>query len=213
MKPEKKIIEKKFTAWTMEELEKTFNLIETEENKNLNNWINNNIEISDLENELLNKYKKNIKENVRRWNERELSTDFIGPMMALVNFNTNNFRFFAEREISAVLNNYKIFGKPDGIIATGKWSPEKPLFFMSEYKKEQNPKGWPDAQNIAAMLVAQKLNEEKIPIYGAYIVGRNWFFMILEENNYSISNSFNATTNDIFKIIKILKHLKIILTK
>lgn len=48
---------------------------------------------------------------------------------------------------------------------------------------------------------------DKEPIYGAYIRGRNWFFMALEGNNFAISEQFNATKNEIFDIFRILNRL------
>lgn len=45
-------------------------------------------------------------------------------------------------------------------------------------------------------------------MYGAYVIGRDWYFMTLIEKEYCISQDFSAVTNDIFIILKVLKSLK-----
>ncbi len=214
---DKKNIKKIFTGWSMNELEKAFGLKRTFKNKNLEKLLNNNVELNNFENQSVKYYKKLLSENVYHYNEAELITKFIGPMISLVNFDTPDFSYFAERDISAVIGNYEMSGRTDGMIATGQWEPEIPFFFISEYKREVEPRKNPMAQNLAEMIVAQKINNNKFPVYGAYVVGRNWFFMILEDKTYTVSDAYIATKNDIFDIFKILKNLKIaiieILTK
>ena len=45
--------------------------------------------------------------------------------------------------------------------------------------------GTPDAQALAAMLVAQELNSHDKPIYGLYVVGLIWNFIVLKLQIYS----------------------------
>ncbi len=212
MEKEKKI-KKNFTAWDMEELEEAFDLTELNSNKHLHNLLNTEIELSDFENQNLKYYLKMSTNKMKQWNETELITKFIGPMISLVNFDTPDFNYFAERYISAIVGDYEMLGRADGMIATGKWKPKIPFFFISEYKKEVEPRRNPMAQNLAEMIVAQKLNNNKCPVYGAYVVGKQWHFMILEDKTYTISRAFDATRNDIFDIFKILKNLKITITE
>jgi hypothetical protein len=62
------------------------------------------------------------------------------------------------------------------------------------------------------MLVGQKLNATAHPIYGCYVVGREWFFMVLQEKRYAISNGHNALqTAELEEILRILKALKLII--
>ena len=42
-----------------------------------------------------------------------------------------------------------------------------------------DPNGDPAGQTLAAMLVAQVLNQHQQTIYGAYVVGSDWNFMVL----------------------------------
>ena len=57
MEKEKKI-KKVFTAWGMDELEEEFDLKRTIENKNLEKLLNDNIDISDFENQIIKYYQK-----------------------------------------------------------------------------------------------------------------------------------------------------------
>ena len=67
----------------------------------------------------------------------------------------------------------------------------KSYFTFQEYKKERDPNGDPAEQALAAMLVGQALNETKQPIYGCYIVGRDWCFMTLLGRGYAISKGYD----------------------
>jgi hypothetical protein len=64
------------------------------------------------------------------------------------------------------------------------------------------------------MLVGQSLNDDPSkPIYGCYVNGRDWYFMVLLGKEYSISQDYSATTDDIFKVFATLKALKEIVTE
>jgi hypothetical protein len=63
------------------------------------------------------------------------------------------------------------------------------------------------------MLVAQRLNStdeaNQKPVFGSYIIGRNWCFMALVGNEYAISTDFSGANAEIFDIFRILKSLGI----
>ncbi len=72
-----------------------------------------------------------------------------------------------------------------------------------------DPKGDPAGQALAAMLAAQDVNEHRRPIYGCYVVGDMWRFMLLQERAYCLSDSYSETGGDgVFEIFRILKALK-----
>jgi hypothetical protein len=59
------------------------------------------------------------------------------------------------------------------------------------------------------MLSTQSLNKLERPLYGAYIIGKFWQFVVLEHKKYAVSASFDATDiQDLFKIFSILKRCK-----
>lgn len=57
------------------------------------------------------------------------------------------------------------------------------------------------------MLAVQQLNHDDSPIYGCYVIGRDWYFMVLENKQYSISRDYSCVTQEVFEIYKILKNL------
>jgi len=84
---------------------------------------------------------------------------------------------------------------------------------LHEYKKEKGVDNDPLGQLLIAMMTAQALNKEDKPIYGAYVFGRNWFFLTLIDKKYCISNEYVATRTDIFDILKVMKNLKAIINE
>ncbi len=132
-------------------------------------------------------------------------------MIALVDFGIKKFNFFAERPFSGICDEIEMGGHPDGMIASGFREPEQPYFCFQEYKKEKDPEGDPAAQALAAMLVVQELNQHRLPVYGCYVKGEVWHFLILQERAYCISGGYLATRqedlSDIFRILKALKHI------
>jgi hypothetical protein len=112
------------------------------------------------------------------------------------------------------VGDYELSGKPDGIVCAGRREPEIPFFAFQEYKRELDPDGDPAGQVLAAMLVGQSYNNDPLtPVYGCYINGRNWYFMAISGKEYTITEGFNALTDDIFDIFRMLQTLKNIVLK
>ena len=87
-----------------------------------------------------------------------------------------------------------------------------------EFKKAKSSSNDPEGQLAAGMLAAQELNRsyyiENQPVYGAYIMGREWIFMKLEERNLIQSLPFLLTNEAmLFEMFRALKQLKIIILK
>jgi hypothetical protein len=86
-----------------------------------------------------------------------------------------------------------------------------PYFCFHEYKKSKPDKD-PRGQLLLDMLIAQTMNHNEKPIYGAYIIGKWWQFVILNEKEYKISYSLDATQqDDLQRIVAILRHFWTIL--
>lgn len=199
-----------FSEWTRYSLEKTFAVIQVANHQVWEGWWARSQQqtVDSFEQEYLARLQNILTYRVDDWNEAELAEQFIGPLLNLVNFNTQHFAIFAEREISAIIGDYELFGRPDAIIAQGRRVPEIPYFCFHEYKREFEPKGDPAGQVLVAMLVAQELNNHKIPIYGLYVAGDKWRFMLLKASEYYVSRSLVADSETIFTIFKLLKALK-----
>lgn len=54
------------------------------------------------------------------------------------------------------------------------------------------------------MVGAHLQNEQRFPIYGCYVLGRNWFFVVLDGADYAVSDSFAATQADLYRIYQVL---------
>lgn len=198
-----------FRDWTSAKLEKRFGLKRQLTSVQLTQWLTEPCPLSDFELASLAHLQQLLKKNADAWNEQELSLHFIGPIFSLVDFTEfGKFNLFAARVLSAVVDNEELIGIPDGLIASGWLEPETPYFCLHEYKKEVDPSGDPISQCLAAMLVAQSLNQTDKPIYGCVVIGRNWRFLLLEGSLYTVSDVFVATHDEIKAILQILKTLR-----
>jgi len=179
----------------------------------LTTWLEKSktVEITDIENFMINKYQKMMIQRVEEWNEFELSQHFLGPIMALVDFNTEYFSMFAERILEVQTEKFTISGKADFMVASGEKEPISPYFCMQEYKQQSDPNGNPLYQVISEMYAAQQKNNTNMPIYGISIIGIKWQFIVLQNTEYCISYSYSADSPQIYEIFKILKALKNIL--
>ncbi len=200
---------KPFSKWTIEEVEDTFQIIPTEENALLKEWMMISPALSQEEESLLGRLCKKLQSRSWDWNEEELKVGFIGPLLHIVDFDQKNYRSFLERDISVTCEEGKLSGTVDFVVARGRRSPKHPLFFINEYKKEHDSSGDPLGQLMIAMVAAQKLNNDGNPLYGAYVMGRYWHFVVLDGSEYAVSLGHNAAKNDeLGEIFTILKETK-----
>ncbi len=203
------------SSCTLESLEKAFGLQFVPKAPFLLDWLDHPDSLTELEQAEANGLRNLLADNVFHWNEQELSLHFIGPLFSLVHFTIiMKMNLFAQRFISAEVPDQKgnlilLAGKPDGVLASGYRSPEIPYFSFQEYKREKDPDGDPGGQCLAAMLTGQTLNgDPSLPMYGCYVVGQNWYFLVLQEREYAISAAYSAVTDEVFYIMGLLKTLK-----
>jgi len=142
------------------------------------------IEATDSQKQELTGIINYAKDNIEYWNEQELIINHLAFILKIASLYGKNYSIFAERNISAVIDDYQLGGIVDLLVAKGKYEPRQPYFFIQEFKKAKNPNGDPLSQLLGEMLVAQKLNSEDT-LYGAYIVGRFWYFVTMEDRIYS----------------------------
>ena len=206
-----KEVEKLFlNQMTQQGLYKLFGVKQVDSLSALDNWLNKLPSLTEDEEIIAKHYHHRLLKNISSWNEQELSLGFIGPLINIIDFKVPyELNFFAQRPISAIIGNYELLGKPDGMLASGNFEPEAPFFAFQEYKKDINSSGDPAGQNLGAMLVGQAQNKAEAIIYGCYIVGRNWYFMVLKGKEFAISKDYSAThDDDILEIVKILKAIR-----
>jgi len=198
-----------FQQCTLTSLDKLFGLRQVFDSPVLSDWLNQAIELSPFRIESLQHLRELFRLNVLGWNEQKLSLLFIGPVFSLAEISSQRYNLIAQRQISSRLHGFLLTGRPDGMVASGYREPEIPYFAFQEYKKGKDPNGDPAAQALAAMVVGQALNEgKKHPLYGCYLVGENWRFLVLDGTHYAISPAYSALTDDVFAILKALVSLK-----
>ena len=163
-----------------------------------NEWFNYKYEISDYELKFLTTLLESHKYNLKYYNEVQLKSQFISPLLSLVNFTKGKIRGWYERNLSGIVNNYELKGNTDFMVATGKLKPEKPFFFIQEFKKNLT-KSNPLEQLLAEMAVAMQINDKNI-LRGTYNVGKIWSFIILEKTE---QNKYQYYESDIFDSSKI----------
>jgi hypothetical protein len=206
-----------FKDWTRDKLLDRFGLERNFEHPVLSSWLAMPQEIKPIEREILLYDLETTLRYIDFWNEEEVKIKLIATIIRLVGYDSKNLSGFADRTITSVVDGEELSGKPDFMVARGKQEIKAPIFFIHEYKKEapypsqgeiiEDPAG----QLLAAMLVAYQENlqvkelKEK-PLCGAYVVGRQWYFVILQGREYGISLAYDSTYEehllDIFRILK-----------
>ena len=205
--------DKAFRDCTLSWLERTFGLVQVKTQPSLVRWLSEKVAISKNEKNSLLELQDLLDFNVRNWNEQELDRHFIGPILSKVRYSSLKSNIFSERNIEGIVEDWRLFGKPDCFLASGRREPEIPYFAFQEYKKMTDPDGDPAGQALAAMLAGQSLNANGLPMYGCHVIGADWYFMTLEAKEYTISRDYSALTHEIFDIYRILKVLKNIVTE
>lgn len=185
-------------------LERTYQMTDL-----LQNWFDADFKLTENEEQTLKKACQKLLENADFWNEEELKMHFISILVFLADY-TKPLRVFFDREISAKINDIILKTEADMLVSKGFGNViETPYFFLHEYKREKKYSGDPIGQMLAGMLIAQAQNDNQKPVYGSYVQGRFWFFSILTEQNYVVSQPLNAANySESYKIVSMLRFIK-----
>jgi len=197
-----------FKDWTLTTLEDAVGIKQIWQSELLEQWERADIEINEFERNSLLNFQKSLIRGGRAWNDAELKSKCISLVILTAGIDDEKIGYFLERPLSSIVGDYQLSGIVDGMIATGFREPKKPYFCFHEYKRSIENQGTPDAQVLAAMLVAREQNQNKHPIYGLFVVGLNWNFIVLTGNDYCISKTSQADDEEIFAIFKMIKLLK-----
>lgn len=200
-----------FEQWYDEDVEEAFGIqkLKVQEHQKLQEWLQSEENI--LLDSRIKKLQDLLYENVDTWNEEELKMLFISPLLSEIDFNNYpHYKVFLERKAEIKTETVEAQGKIEWMVAQGRHRPKQPFFFLHEYKREGGTKYNPLGQLLMAMVYAQQQNQEQdFPIYGIYIVGRNWFFVVLGGKEYAVSRAYDATQdNDLEHVISTLNKVK-----
>ncbi len=178
-----------------------------------NEWFDFKYEISKYDEDYLTKLIKLNEYNIVDYDEYQLFGHFISPLLYKVYFLGKNFREWYQPHLSGTVNEKILYGRPDFMVASGDLEPEIPFFFLQEFKRQKTGSD-PQRQLLAQMASAMENNKTK-RIRGAYNIGQNWSFVILDKNaegkyKYYESRSFDSLDIDhlkkIYKYLKAVKH-------
>ncbi|MCU0445059.1 MAG: hypothetical protein MUE85_09085 [Microscillaceae bacterium] len=207
---------KSFENWKYEEVELTFGIKQNEHLALMAEWLTTEATIEEDEKKTIIRLQKRLKRFANAWNEEDLKVFFVIPLIDVVDFYAEGrYRAFTEAMISAKIKDIHqkdldLKGRVEFLVATGEQDPRTPFFFLNEYKPQLKSQNDPQGQLMIAMLVAQAKNESfDIPIFGLYTIGRFWFFVVLQAKEYAVSRAFDATEDDVWQIVKILKKVKL----
>lgn len=204
---------KPFEKWNFEEIEENFGLQRVHNSEKLQNWLAANWDFTATELWLIKRLRQKLECYVDAWQEDELKSFFIIPFIEVIDFESFKlYKSFTQRVLSAKIKNVKnedilLRGRVEFLVSSGMITPRQPFFFLHEYKQQEgtNPLG----QLLAAMLVAQTMNTPQQTLYGVYVIGRMWFFVILQGAEYAVSRAFDCTDEiTILKVGCILKECK-----
>lgn len=209
-------IDKPFEKWKTQEVENTFGLYPSDNNQTLLTLLQANHPISDRKKENLFEAQGKLAKFIDYYNESDISMFFISHVLTIVDFFRLEYRPYTQLSMKETMKDIygvdiKVGGKVEMAIAKGKQIPETPFFFLNEYKPEKKTgsESDPKGQLLIAMLVAQNKNNDDYPIYGCYVNGRNWHFVVLEGKEYGVSDAFVATHKDeLLQIHSILTEIK-----
>ncbi len=202
----------KFSEATYKKLKKFANIKQIADKTKFQEWFSYQYKISKEEDTFLNKLIEKNRFVLSKYNEATLVTKFIAPLLNQVDFNTDEFRDWYQYNISGEINGWKLTGQADYFVASGFYEPEKPYFFIHEFKPAKSI-GSAEEQLVAELIMAMHLNNTT-EIKGCYVINKHWEFVILEKlkngnYQYYTSNSYDGLNiDDLKKIYTYLQAVK-----
>ena len=187
-----------FENWTYEEVQDVFGIVKLSKMQSLEDWLTAVHEPDAARQVILAELRSDLIEYANAWNEDELKMCFISPLIALVHYRSTEYKIFTQRILSASFPDlgWELNGRIEWLISKGIQKPKMPFFCLHEYKQENRLDSDPLGQLLSAMVVAQHHNQNELPIYGCYVVGRLWYFTILQNKQYAVSLAYDATKDD-----------------
>lgn len=197
--PISKLASNNFSTLTLQNLTDTFKIIE------VNTLVFPSVEIQ-RNSEIIQEIVLDSKDEIDSWTEQELVIKQISVILKNANLKGENYNTFAGRPIGANVEGFELTGFVDFLIAGGRYEPTKPYFFIHEFKKSINHSGDPFAQLIGELIVSQVINESgKQSVYGLVVIGRLWYFIVLNEKYFTRMQPLNSTDPD--ELFEIFCHL------
>jgi hypothetical protein len=179
----------------------------------LSDWLQAGTEtLDEVAEQMLGKVEPRLYLEIDSWLEGELKMKLLALIFLLAELDEpQKIGVFFERPISAEIGDQKISVIADCMVSSifGLALPQTPYFFMQEFKKSKGDKQDPEGQMLAAMLAAQHLNQNGKAIYGSFVIGRDWYFTVLQDSTYARSEAWRLTQpHELRHVILTLRKLK-----
>ncbi|MEN0046039.1 MAG: hypothetical protein AAF806_03160 [Bacteroidota bacterium] len=206
---------KSFKHWKRQEVEEVFGIQEVASHPLLEQWLSHKCEIVESDKNTLFRLQKSLVKNVDLWNEAELKIKFLGPLLELVDYDTDHYRSFMERKLIIERGEEIISGTVDFLIAKGRQIPRSPFFCVHEYKPEPSGTNDPLGQlliGLQAIHLENQKNGNAFPLYGSYVVGGLFYFVVFDGQSYAKSQFFSAHEK-IFDVYCFLRQVKVYIEK
>jgi len=188
------------------DLKKLFEIEKNLDESIFDEWLNNQIEIDNSIESFLKNLIEDNKSLIETYGEEDLKVKFIVPILNKIRFKSyeKKIQDFYELPMTYRTSQFILNGTVDFVVSEGLVESKKPYFFIQEFKRSEDY-GNPRPQLLAELISAIELNDWKL-IKGAYIIGGNWHFAILEKLNvdkyqYFISQNFDSTKIEDLKLI------------
>jgi hypothetical protein len=103
-----------FRDWTVEKVEDAFGLEQTFNHPLLKQLISFSYEVSEFEAKTLLEFQQNYEQfDGKDWNEVELASNFMSPLIVFSDMDNRKFGYFLERDLSVTIGEYELVGKTD----------------------------------------------------------------------------------------------------
>jgi hypothetical protein len=203
---------KKLNHYDIYEVIDTFDIDKNFSCQILKDWLDTSGSLSAFEDELIEKVRLKLERKWDEWNEEELKMNFISFVLFVAQIEEPKLiSTFYERKLSGDVDNVSISLVVDCMLAspTKSGQPKSPYFFLQEFKRSLGDSHDPEGQMLAAMILAQELNQDNKPLYGCWLQGRIWHFTVLNGSEYCVSHPLDASSSeDLHQIVFILRKLK-----
>jgi hypothetical protein len=200
-----------FSNISFAELTKIVNLEKVRNAQKFASWFDADYTVSQLDAEFLEQLIDEHYLILPSYSEEDLKMKYLAPLLNKIKFASKKINDFYHASLKATVNGVEFNGFADYMVAIGFKEPEKPYFFIQEFKPNLGAKDVED-QLFAELLSGIAINETNI-MRGAYIIGQNWRFVIMEKdenNNYTAYISEQFDSLKIVDLKQIYKNLQIV---
>ncbi len=184
-----------FSTVEFSDLQEVVDLTETTDDTRFHEWFQFNYSLHANDTTFLDNLISRYRLLINSFSEEELKAYIIIPLINRVDFFQGTFRDWYERPLKATIHGVLFHGFTDFMVAKGLEKPQKPYFFIQEFRRMKGREIDPKNQLLAELLVGITLNNTKVS-RGAFVIGPLWNFVILDkiEQKYvcSISKNFDS---------------------